>query len=104
MKRWIPVFFRWKRVYTDIDNLKELQKENEELKEKLELTENDRDERKVKAEDLMKENNKLKEDLAECDDLWEELYFWKREAKRLWWKSNLMEEEKKRKDKLSCCS
>lgn len=38
----------------------DLEKDNKELKEKLALTENDRDEREVKARDMMKENKELK--------------------------------------------
>lgn len=45
------------------DTLNSYKKENKELKEKLALTENDRDEWEVKAKDLLKENKKLKEEL-----------------------------------------
>lgn len=41
-------------------HIEKLEKENKELKEKLALTENDRDEREVKARDMMKENKELK--------------------------------------------
>lgn len=44
-----------------------LRKENKELENKLMLTENDRDEREVKARDMMKENKELKNKLEEAD-------------------------------------
>ena len=47
-------------VCTEKAAIQEWLKEIEELKEKLELTENDRDEREVKARDMMKENKELK--------------------------------------------
>lgn len=40
-----------------------LRKENKELEKKLMLTENDRDEREVKARDMIKENKELKKKL-----------------------------------------
>lgn len=43
----------------------ELEMKNKKLKEKLALTENDRDEWEVKAKDLLKENKELKEKLEE---------------------------------------
>lgn len=50
-----------------VDYVTELEKDNKELKEKLALTENDRDEREVKARDMMKENKELKNKLEEAD-------------------------------------
>ena len=47
-------------VCTEKTAIQEWLKEIEQLKEKLELTENDRDEREVKARDMMKENKELK--------------------------------------------
>lgn len=43
--------------------------------------------------ELEKENHKLKEELAECHWLMDEIDYRKREAKKLWWKPNLMEED-----------
>ncbi len=47
-----------------MEYVEELEKDNKELKEKLALTEKDRDEREVKARDMMKENNELKEGIG----------------------------------------
>jgi len=48
---------------------------------------------KVKCDELEKENKELKNEIWECHWLMDEIDFWKREAKRLWWKPNLMEED-----------
>lgn len=61
MKRWIPVFFRRKIMYTDINNLKELQKENEELNRNYIMSKKAAD---ACIEKLEKENKKLKKLLA----------------------------------------
>lgn len=45
-----------------------LRKEIDKLKEKLMLTENDRDEWEVKAKDLLKENKELKEELQHYEN------------------------------------
>lgn len=50
-------------VCTEKAAIREWLKEIEQLKEKLALTENDRDEWKIKAEDLMKENKRLQKEL-----------------------------------------
>ena len=50
-------------VCTEKATISEWLKEIEQLKEKLALTENDRDEWYIKAEDLMKENKRLQKEL-----------------------------------------
>lgn len=50
-------------VCTEKTAISEWLEEIEQLKEKLALTENDRDEWKIKAEDLMKENKRLQKEL-----------------------------------------
>lgn len=59
MKRWIPVFFRRKIMYTDINNLKELQKENEELRQDIAQLNMDIEQ----LEEYKEENNKLYEEV-----------------------------------------
>ena len=50
-----------------MNSLEIADKEIRRLREQLMLTENDRDEWKVKAKDLLKENKELKEKLEEAD-------------------------------------
>ena len=57
----------------------------------------ERDGKQLIIDKLEEENKKLKEELAKQYDwanwLFDEIEFWKREAKRLWWKTDFMEDD-----------
>lgn len=75
VKQYIKDRDEFRELYNKAkEDVVRLSKENKELKEKLELTENDRDEREVKARDMMKENKELKKklDKLRTDNIYEE--------------------------------
>ena len=69
VKQYIKDRDEFRELYNKAkEDVVRLSKENKELKEKLMLTENDRDEREVKARDMMKENKELKKKLEHYEN------------------------------------
>lgn len=79
------------------EEIARLRKENKELKKELKkykhYYDRDKEELMESCYALKKENDEMKNELAECHWLMDEIDYRKREAKRLWWKPNLMEED-----------
>ena len=65
---------------------KELRKENKKLKK---YYDRDKEELMESCYALKKENDEMKNELAECHWLMDEIDYRKKEAKRLWWKPNI---------------